>query len=163
MESPWSPYGHPKGRTDANGNWVTDVVSDPAFKSAAPFELKLPFDSTTPDGAVLYTVPTGKRLLVEQAYWEITTPFTGGSSSAIGVSSDVAPHDTKGDILGGATGDVAATLVAGQTQGTIGASFSAAPKLVVLEPGAKIRFDRITSAFTAGAGFLHLIGRLLSV
>lgn len=128
------------------------------------FDLKIAIGFALADAAVLSTVPTGKRLLIEQAYWEVTTSWTGGTSSAIGISSDVAPHDTKGDILGGAGGDVAAALVStgGATkQGTIGVSYSAAPKMVVLEAGSKIRFDRIVDAFTAGAGFAHLAGRLI--
>lgn len=125
--------------------------------------LKLPFTFATADAAVLYTVPTGMILLLTHVFWEITADLTGGASSAIGVSSSAAPHTTKGDLLGGAAGDVAAALTAaiGFTQGTIGVSFSAAPKLVVLPASATIRFDAITSAFTAGAGNVRAVGVLL--
>jgi len=119
--------------------------------------LKLPIAFGTTDAAALFTVPAGFRVLLQEMFWEITGDWTGGASSAIGVSSDQAPHSTKGDLLGGTTGDVATDLEAadGVTQGTIGASFSAAPKKVILDAGSVMRFDRITSAFTAGTGFVH--------
>ena len=154
LHSSVSPFGHAQGKQDANGNWT--VVGSNAVA------LKLPIAHDTADGAALYTVPEDARLLIEQAFWEVTTPFTGGASSAIGLSSSAAPHDTKGDLLGGASGDVAAALTAGVAEGTPGASFSGAPGIVLLEAGATIRLDRVTSAFTAGAGFAHVIGRFIS-
>jgi hypothetical protein len=122
-------------------------------------DIPLAISKDLADAAVLYKIEKGLRLLVEQIFWEIVTGFTGGTSSAIGLSASVAPHTTKGDLLGGAAGDVAATLVAGVRAGTLGVSFSADPKLVVLDEDTEIRFDRITSAFTAGAGYVHIIGR----
>ena len=126
--------------------------------------LKLAIAFGTADAATLFTVPAGFRLELEKVFWEVTADWTGGSSSAIGISSADAPHETQGDLLGGATGDIAATLVAasGELQGTIGVSYSAAPLLAVLEATDTIRFDRITSAFTAGAGFVHAIARQIS-
>lgn len=153
VESTLSPLGHPKGKADANGNWI--------LTGTAGVQLKLAISKDTVDGAVLYTVPDDTRLLIEQAFWEVTTGFTGGTSSAVGLSSSQAPHDAAGDLLGGAGGDVAATLVAGLTQGTVGVSFSAAPKMVALEAGATIKYNRIASAFTAGAGFAHIVGRFI--
>lgn len=135
------------------------------LRADTSFHLKLAIAFGTLDAAVLFTVPALMRILVEQAFWEVTTSFTGGTNAAVGVSSDVAPHDTKGDILGGATGDVLATLVStgGATkQGTAGASFTAAPKMVVLDAGSLVRYDLIASAFTAGAGFVHLACRRIS-
>ena len=124
--------------------------------------LKLPFTFATADAAVLLTIPTitngAVGLQIDSLFWEITTSFTGGASSAIGISSTNANYNTKGDLLGGASGDVAATLVStGLTYkgGTIGAKFGSNGK-VVLVAGDVIRFDRITSAFTAGAGFVHI-------
>lgn len=119
--------------------------------------LKLAIAFGTADAAVLFTTPdTGYKLNVERLFWEVTTGFTGGSSSAIGVSSSNAAYNTKGDLLGGASGDVAATLVSGIKGGTIGAKFGS-NGVVVLVAGDTLRFDRITSAFTAGAGFVHAI------
>lgn len=127
----------------------------------AAVHMKLPIGFALLDNAVLYTVPDGKRFLAEMFLWETTADWTGGVLSAIGLSSDQAPHETAGDLLGGAAGDVEADLQAadGVHQGTIGTSYSAAPASVVLESGSVIRFNRIVSAFTAGAGFVHVIGR----
>lgn len=128
-----------------------------------PQWLALPIAFGTADAATLFTVPAGVRLCIHRAAWEIATSFTGGASSAIGISSDDANANTKGDILGGATGDVAATLVSTGVPlkgGTIGAKFGS-NGVIVLAAGKIIRFDRITSAFTAGAGLVHLQVSLL--
>lgn len=112
----------------------------------------------TADGAELYKVPTDVRgFLIHRIFWEVTaTAWTGGASSAIGVSSDDANYNTKGDLLGGATGDVATTLTANKwTGGTLGTKFGS-NGVVVLAPGKILRFDRITSAFTAGTGRVWL-------
>lgn len=130
------------------------------FAQGLPFWLALAFDFNKADAAALFTVPTGNRLFVHRALWEIATGFTGGASSAIGLSSDDASASTKGDILGGASGDVAATLVAGIKGGTLGAKFGS-NGVIVLAAGKVIRFDRITSAFTAGVGIAHVQVSLL--
>jgi len=132
------------------------------LRADSAVHLKLAIGFATADAAVLFTVPTGFRLELERLWWEITTNFTGGTSSAIGVSSATAPHETKGDLLGGAGGDVAATLAAanGNVGGTIGASFGS-NGIVVLPAAAILRLDRIVDAFTAGAGFVHVLARLI--
>ena len=110
------------------------------------------------DAAILATLPAGARLKVMGAYWEITTGFTGGSSSAIGISSSNSTgHTTKGDIHGGSGGDVAATLADGYPAGTIGADVAAGLMMVAADT---LRFDRVTSAFTAGVGAAHIVGFL---
>ena len=122
--------------------------------------LQLPIDFNTADAAVLLTVPAGCVLTVEEASWRVDTSFTGGASSAIGASSsNHVGFTTKGDILGGAAGDVAATLVSGAlaVPGTLGGKMDTlAHKHAPWLPGDTVRFDRITSAFTAGAGALQL-------
>lgn len=150
-----SPYGHPQGKLNpTTGLWER-------LPAATAVALKLAIAFGTADAAILYTVPAGKRLLLERTFWEVTVGFTGGSSSAIGLSSSQTGQSTKGDLLGGATGDVTATLgTAGVKGGTIGADFGS-NGVIVLEPGATIRFDRITSVFTAGTGFVHIIGRIV--
>lgn len=124
--------------------------------------LKLAVTKDTADAAVLYTVPTGKRLFVEQAFWEVTANWTGGSSSTIGLSSSSTLFATKGDIQGGASGDAAAALTTTIKfcKGTQGAKLATNGK-VVLEAGETIIFDRITSAFTAGTGYAHIVGTLV--
>lgn len=123
-----------------------------------PFWLALPIGFGTADAATLYTVPTGLRMFIHRAVWEIATSFTGGTSSAIGVSSDDTSCNTKGDILGGASGDVAATLVSTGVPikgGTLGTKFGS-NGAILIGSGKIVRFDQITSAFTAGAGLVHL-------
>jgi hypothetical protein len=118
--------------------------------------LKLPIASTMSDGDAILTVPTGFVLrLAAMPYWEVTTGFTGGTSSAIGVSTSVTGYTTGGDILGGASGDVAATLVAGIAAGTAGGELDDNVGLHALAMVAadEFQFDAITSAFTAGAGY----------
>jgi hypothetical protein len=126
-----------------------------AVSAFAPFNLKLAVDHTTADGAVLYTVPAGRILEIARAFWQVSVGFTGGSSSAVGLSSSNASYNTAGDILGGASGDLAATLVAGYHGGTLGAKFGT-NGVIVLVAGDTIKFNRIASNFTAGSGFAHL-------
>lgn len=147
-----SPFGHIQVHQNADGT--------ESRNGGETYALKLAFDYTTADSAVLYTVPYRSRVV--SVFWEIITGFTGGSSSAIGLSSSQAPHDTAGDVHGGSAGDVAATLVAGVVRGTQGLSFTASPFVVVLDPGATIKFNRIASAFTAGAGYAHMELRIVS-
>ena len=54
---------------------------------------------------------------------------------------------------------MAATLVTGVKIGTIGAKTAAG---VILIAGDTVRFDRITSVFTAGAGNAHLVCDVLA-
>lgn len=124
--------------------------------------LKLPISFATADAAVLFTVPTltngASAIKLDSLFWEVTTSFTGGSSSAIGISSSSSLYNTKGDLLGGATGDVLATLVStgGKLKtGTAGAKVVSTVKNYLVA-GDTLRFDRIASVFTAGAGFLHV-------
>jgi len=126
--------------------------------------LKLPFTFATADAGVLFTVPTltngAAAIKLDSLFWEITTSMTGGATPAIGVSSSNAKYSTKGDLLGGASGDLTASLVSTNTYvpGTLGAKFAAAATTgkVFLVAGDTLRFDRIASAFTAGAGYVHV-------
>jgi hypothetical protein len=137
--------------TNATGRWL---------RKTGYVDLRFAFTYATADAAILGTLPTGARFKPMGGYWEVTTGFTGGSSSAIGISSSNSTgHTTKGDLLGGSGGDVAATLVAGYPSGTIGADIDAGLMMVAADT---VRFDRITSAFTAGAGAAHLVGFLVN-
>lgn len=139
-----TPTGSP-----AAGRWL---------RAPGVVDLKMPIAFGTADAAVLATLPAGSRLLVRRGYWEVTADFTGGSSSAIGLSASTTGATTKGDLHGGASGNVAAGLTAGTRAGTIGAQVAAG---VLMSAGETIKFDRITSAFTAGSGFAHLVVELL--
>jgi hypothetical protein len=152
----YSPYGHPKGHTDANGNWVRNVdVAPDGGADGASFEQKILISYAMADEAVLMTA--SEPIQITDLFWEITKAYTGGTASTIGVSSSLSPFDTKGDLLGGAAGDGASNLVPGISAGTKGPELAGGP--IILTAGATIRLDRITSAFTAGEGFLHIVGR----
>lgn len=144
-----SQFGHPQVHTNSAGV--------PERNGGETFAVKLPIDFTIADAGVLYTLPADLRARLVAVFWEITASFTGGSSSAIGISSSQTAFNTKGMLLGGASGDVAATLVSGAQpfRGTQGTAFTAAPFIAVLDGGANLRFDRVASQFTAGAGFVH--------
>lgn len=137
--------------TVGTGTWL---------KMLGSIDLSLAITFATADAAVLYTMPAGAYIHVRRCYWEVGTGWTGGASSAIGASSSNAAYTTKGDLLGGASGDLAATLVTGRVvPGTIGAKTAAG---VFLVPTNTVRFDRLVSAFTAGTGNLHIVGDLLA-
>lgn len=133
------------------------------LRAPGSVDLACPFTYATADGAAILTLPTGCRFQLLDAYWEVTTGFTGGSSSAIGVASTT--RSTAGDILGGSGGDVAATLVAGAAiPGTIGTTMDTLAELHAnrFAAGEAFTLERITSAFTAGVGKVHLVGHLVA-
>lgn len=143
----FAPANSQAGRYVLAAGYDTDIV--------------LPIGFATADAAILATLPTGGSFLLRRGLWEVTADWTGGTASTIGASSSQTGHTTKGDLHGGVAGDVAAALTAalGLTLGTIGADVAAG---VLLKGGATIRHDRITSAYTAGAGFLHLVGFMVA-
>jgi len=128
--------------------------------------LVLPFTFDTADAAVMLTVPAGCRLLLRKFYWTIAANLTGGAASAIGVSSTKTGFTTKGDLLGGAAGDVAAALTTALSpaNGTIGAKMDSVTELhtALWVPTDIIRFDRITSAFAAGSGAINVVADILT-
>jgi hypothetical protein len=179
---PRSPLGHPEGQM-VGGVWVTTDqsldamgltgmgVTGPVIRQGQTFHMKLPIGATFADATVLATTPSGVRLLIEQAFYEPLTSFTGPSGASIGISSDAAGLTGapgylylagKGSILGASGGDIASALPAsGPCQGTQGTIFTAVPKVAVVPGAAIIRFDRTFSAFTAGDGFVHITGRII--
>lgn len=120
------------------------------------FTLKLPIDHTLADAATLLTCPAGMALrMTGLPYWDITTGWTGGTNSAIGISSD--DVDTaKGDLLGGAAGELTAAIgTAGIVPGTLGGKNDTLAHIqaFMLRAGKKFRFDKIASTYAAGAGY----------
>lgn len=130
------------------GRWIR---ADKAFtlKAAIAFGMA--------DGALILTVPAGYVLRpTGLPYWDVTTPWTGGAASTIGIASDVAGYNTAGDLLGGAAGDATAVLgTTGVKAGTIGPKLDtpAEVQAFFLEGGKSLTYEEITSAYTAGAGF----------
>lgn len=155
-------------RFDADGTAVdvTDnlIISPTAgvgkwVRTDATVAMKIAIAFGTSDAATLLIVPAGFTLKLQELFFEVTTNWAGGSSSAIGISSADTPHSTQGDLLGGAAGTVAAELTTtiGYTGENLGINFASAPFVAVLQATDTIRFDQITSTFTSGAGFLHVI------
>lgn len=162
--------------TGQQWRWVAASVlaSDGDFLVAVPsdnlgrlFRVDTDVDITaavvfgTLNNAVLYTVPTGWQIQIASSYIHVTTSWTGGTSSAIGASSSNAGLATPGDLLGGAAGDLAATLASTgpYAQGTKGAKIGTPSALLV--GGDTIIFNRVASTFTAGAGVDHFAVRVL--
>lgn len=145
------------------------LVAEPASGSGAWLRmpgrayLVLPFTFATADATALLTLQAGQQLRLWDLYWQIAADMTGGSSSAIGVSSNKTGYSTKGDLLGGASGDVAAslTLALSPTVGTIGAKVDGDDARAIFIEANTIRFDRITSAFTAGSGSVVVVADIL--
>jgi hypothetical protein len=140
-----------------------------ALTSGGFMHLKLAVGFALADAAILYTVPTGLRLELQNVYWEVTTSWTGGTNSAIGLSSSA--YTTKGSLLGNTAGDLTAQLASTGVlaKGCRGSAFTGATAGVfaatsvtggvVLVGGDTIRFDRIASVYTAGAGYAHITAR----
>lgn len=158
-------FGHAgAGLQSDGGSSATDLkslltehkVAIGALDAQGGLELKLAVDFTKADAAVLYTVPVGLKFRVARAFWENTIAWTGGSSSAIGLSSSNAGYNTKGDLQGGSGGDLTAAMGTGYKGGSAIGAKLVAPGVVVLVAGDTIRFDRIASVYTAGAGFAHV-------
>ncbi len=111
--------------------------SDPGrFVAEGPdVVMPLAFTFATADGAALFTTPTGVILQPLDLWWDISTSLSGGSSSAIGVSSNKSGFTAKGCLLGGPVGDVAATLTAAASpaRGTRGGLNAPAGSRIVQE------------------------------
>lgn len=134
--------------TAGDGAWLRADLS---------FIAKLPIAFGMADGATIWTIPEGFAVRATGLpYWEVTTAWTGGSSSAIGIASSRTGFTAAGAVLGGAAGDVLATLVAGIAAGTIGTGFDSLAEIqaALFEEGDTFTYEEITSAFTAGAGFV---------
>jgi hypothetical protein len=153
----------------ADGFLVVDADDTPALGAwllAAGQEalFSMPIGFGTADAAALLTIPAGCLLIPRDFWWTISVDFAGGSSSAIGVSASVGP-DTKGDLLGGAAGDIATNLEAADspTWGTIGLEWdTVAERRIFLAAATVLRFDRITSVFTSGAGTVEMLARVVA-
>lgn len=126
--------------------------------------LVLPITFATADAAVLLTMQAGQEFLLLEPFHKVTADWTGGTASTIGVSSNKTNFTAKGDILGGVAGAAAAALTAAISNcfGTIGTGFDTLAKrrVALFAATDTIRHDRITSAFTAGAGSVNLMGIL---
>jgi hypothetical protein len=145
--------------TDAASELVLEpTAGDGAWLRAdKAFVAKLPIAFGMADGATIWTIPEGFAIRATGLpYWENTVSWSGGSSSSIGVASSRTGFTAAGAVLGGAAGDVAATLVAGIAAGTVGTGFDSLAEIQagLFEEGDTFTYEEITSAFTAGSGFV---------
>lgn len=153
--------------TDATNNVVVAPSSGSGawLRETGSVALSIPITFSTADATALWTCPTGCRFHVREAWWDVGTSWTGGTNSAIGVDASVTGWSTPGDILGGASGDVAATLVSTNARmtGTIGTKMDTrAHGRLVMIASDTLNFNRITSVFTAGAANVRVLGDLIA-
>jgi hypothetical protein len=119
------------------------------------FALNLAVTYQTADNAVLFTVPTGFRLVAERLFYRVGSSFIH-PDGRVGASSSNAAYNTAGDLIGGAGGDAAAALTAGVRGGTIGAKFGS-NGAVELVAGDTIKWNVIAAGYTAGAADLVVL------
>ena len=160
--STWQFQVSANGFVDATSNLIvspSDATTVGTWVRVDKFvDLKFAVSFATTDAAVLFTVPTGFRLQPIRPFWEVAVGWTGGAASTIGLSSSNAAYATKGDLLGAAAGDAAAVLIVaspGPFVGAQGAKLAGAAP-VVLVAADTIKFNQITSTYTAGSGFAHV-------
>lgn len=137
------------GTSPSSGKWVR---WDPCF------DLVIPVTSANTDNQTLVTVPAEMTLQPHpNIILEVTTVWAGGAASTIGLSfSTPSLNRTKGNLAGGAAGNSGFTSTYFAAM-TLGSQFAAGlAQAVILPPASLILFDRITSAFTSGAGNFHL-------
>ncbi len=148
--------------TDGDNLLVVPTVAGGAYlRMDRDLDIQLAVTSSTADAAVLYTVPTGFRLQLGVPFWSVSQTFTTGSAGAAGIKSSNSGLATAGDILGGASGDLVATLVStgAYSKGTVGAKIG--KPAAVLSAGETIIFNLIAGTYTAGTGIAHVPVRVL--
>lgn len=152
--------------TSAASDATESLVATPAAGSgrwlyaASTCALTIPVTKDNTDNQTIFTVPAGSRLKVREAWWEVSVSWTGGTTPAIGVHASPTGWTTKGDILGGASGDLTATLVSTDTRmtGTVGAKLDTyAHGRLIMIAADTFKFDRIADAFTAGAANVRVL------
>ncbi len=119
------------------------------------FALNMAVTYQTANDAVLFTVPTGFRLVVQRLFYRVSDGFVN-ASGRVGASSSNAAYNTAGDLIGGAGGDAAAALAAGVRGGTIGTKFGS-NGAVELVAGDTIKWNVIAPGYTAGAADLVVV------
>lgn len=165
------------GSTSADGNQGQLIVV-PTVGAASgrwarcdqKIDLIMPFTFATADRAVLYTNAAEHTLwlLLDECLWETTASFAGGAGSRIAVSISTGPiADTNGSLMGGAGGDGTGTNPAlndaQMWKPTAGVGSGAGAKAMVLRSaGDTILFNRVVSAFTSGAGNIHVPCNLIA-
>lgn len=145
--------------TDDGGFLVagaTGIGSGAFLRTDRYVDIQAAVTSATADATVLYTVPAGFRLAVLVPFWSVSVTFTTSTSGAAGLKSSNAGLSTAGDLLGGASGDLVATLVStgAYAKGTVGAKIG--KPAAVLSGADTVVYDQIAGTYTAGTGIAHV-------
>jgi hypothetical protein len=134
------------------------------YRAPGTYVFKIAVDHTVADATNLLLVPnmtTGAQPRVEivEAMLETTTTWTG-SSAALGLSTTSTLANTKGDVMGGASGDAIANFnTTTPFYGSFGPKLSLAQRLV-LRAGEALRWD-VFGTLSAGVGVIHCTARIL--
>lgn len=124
--------------------------------------LKLAISHANSDADTIFTVPTGVQLHPREAWWETSQTFNG-TSPKLGVHASPTGWTTKGDILGGATGDTLASTDS-RMAGTIGAKLDTrAHGRLIMIAADTFKFDLISGSLsTAGASNVRILCDVLA-
>jgi hypothetical protein len=118
--------------------------------------LKIPFSFANTDDEVIFTVPAGFAFrLTAYPFLDIETAFTGGTDASFGISTNITGYTADGALVGVS---LLAAATAGVKPCTIGAELpdlAHLHALLFIEDSA-IEYNRVVSAFTAGAADLCL-------
>lgn len=123
--------------------------------ASSTFAISMAHTFSTADNDILFTVPTGFRLIAQRLFHRITTGYVN-ANGRVGASSSNSAYNTAGDLIGGSGGDAAAALTIGVRVGTIGTKFGS-NGAVELIAGDTIKWNVIAAGYTAGAGDLIAI------
>lgn len=159
---------------DTNGPFSQLVVRPTAIAPGDPgrwircdnaIDLVLPFSFATLDGAQLLDMTGMPELTLQPEYngiqYEVINPFTGGAGPPkVGLSwtNGTVTARTKGSLAGGVAGNSGMTYV-GYFRPTLGIDFAlvvGTTPAIVLDKTAKVYYDRIADAYTAGAAKAHI-------
>lgn len=138
----------PTANTESTGAFLLDE---------AHTIMRFPVTKSTADAAALWTVPTGVILLLVHPFaWieQITANWTGGTNAAVGMSTNKSGFNTKGDLLGGKGGLLAADLTTtiGQTLGKRG---------TLARPAGSVLFEENAAVASAAATPRFAVKQLL--
>jgi hypothetical protein len=143
---------------------VSTVQPGAYLLAPGPTVLSIAVTYAKADAAVLATVPTGAEVKLNCLLWNVTTLFNGGSTPTVGVSSGtLTGYTTKGDLLLAGTAALTATG-AKYKAGTVGTVMDTPTKrdACILVATDTIRWDRIASAYTGGAGNIIILADILT-
>lgn len=127
----------------ASGKWVRNETVIP---------LRFPWVFNTANDALLFTVPTGFILHVMRVVTQITVDLDGSDTAELGINSDVSLNPGG---LGSFTG-----LLGTGYRGDEGAEINE-PQRTTMIAGNILQHNVMSSGYTAGAGYWHVVCSLI--